>query len=258
MNPTLGPPHAYERGSTGVVSPRADMLAPMTEPPSGRGETRIEEPTRAERTIARRVSESRATVPEIELVADADVTALRPDTGRSASGSMTAQLVRAAALALRDVPRANGAYRDGHFELYSRVNIGVAVPAAEAFAMPTLFDADLKSVAELDAELRGLAARAVAGELTPPEQSGATFTLVNLGASRVASSSVVITPPHAAALCAGAIRPAPVVRGGMMEPGLIMTLTLACDHRILYGERAARVLGGIADRLEQPSSLARE
>lgn len=234
------------------------MLAAMTEPPSGRGETRIEEPTRAERTIARRVSESRATVPEIELVADADMAAVTALGGQLAAGLVAALLVRAAALALRDVPHANGAYRDGRFELYSRVNIGVAVPAQEAFAMPTLFDADLKSVGQLEEELRELAARAAAGELTPPEQSGATFTLVNLGASRVASSSVVITPPHAAALCAGAIREAPVVRGGIMEPGLIMTLTLACDHRILYGERAARFLNGIAERLEHPSSLERE
>jgi pyruvate dehydrogenase E2 component (dihydrolipoamide acetyltransferase) len=234
------------------------MLAAMIEPPSGRGETRIEEPSRAERTVARRVSESRATVPELELVAEADMGAFAARRAQLPGASVTAMLVRAAALALRDVPRANGAYRDGRFELYSRVNIGVAVPAEESFTAPTLFDADRKSTAELDAELRALAARAAAGELTPPEQSGATFTLTNLGASRVVSSSVVITPPHAAALCAGAIRTAPVARDGIIEPGLMMTLTLACDHRILYGSRALRLLSAITERLEHPSSLEPE
>jgi pyruvate dehydrogenase E2 component (dihydrolipoamide acetyltransferase) len=234
------------------------MLATMTEPPSGRGETRIEEPSRPERAIARRVSESRATVPEIELVAEAEMTALQARRVELGGVSVTALLVHATALALREVPRANAAYRDGRFELYSRVNVGVAMPASGSCVVPTVFDADLKSPAELDLELRALATRAAAGELTPPEQSGATFTLTNLGTSRVVSSSVVLTPPHAAALCAGAIRAAPVVRDGAVEAGLLMTLTLACDHRILYGSRPLRLLNGITQRLERPSSLERE
>ena len=123
--------------------------------------------------------------------------------------SLDAVLARACALALRQVPRANGAYRDGRFELYSRVNVGVTVDTPEGYVAVTLFDADRKSAIELEAELERLSARARSGELTPPELSGATFTLTNLGRYGVAGATAVIVPPHAAALAAGAVRAAP-------------------------------------------------
>jgi pyruvate dehydrogenase E2 component (dihydrolipoamide acetyltransferase) len=224
-------------------------------PPSAKGETRIEEPTRAERTIARRVAESRATVPDLELSAEVDL-GEAPERWRTAEHELLmAVLTRACALALRDTPRANGAYRDGRFELYSRVNIGVAVSTGDAQTFPTVFDADSKSVAELHAEIRTSARRAREGELTPPELAGATFTLLSGGADGVARVTPIITPPHAAAVGAGAVREAAVVRRGEIVAGRIMTVTLACDHRILYGAHAERFLSMVKELLERPESL---
>jgi pyruvate dehydrogenase E2 component (dihydrolipoamide acetyltransferase) len=206
-----------------------------------KGETRIEEPTAAERAIARRAAEARATVPDLELRADVDMAAalaLRDSHGCS----MAAIIVRACGQALRAVPRANGAYRDGRFELYSRVNVGIVVADEHSYLIPTVFDADEKSLGELTEEIERVSAAARAGELEPPAYAGATFTLSDVGALGVAASTIVVNSPQAAALAVGAIREAPVVRDGAVGPGQLMTITLACDHRILYGAQAARLL----------------
>jgi len=217
-----------------------------------KGETRIEEPTAAERAIARRAAEARATVPDLELRADVDMAQairLRDSEG----GTIPAILVRACALALNAVPRANGAYRDGRFELYSRINVGIVVADEHSYLIPTVFDADQKSVAELGEEIERLTAAARAGELSPPAYSGATFTLWDAGALGVEASTVVVNSPQAAALAAGAIRAVPVVRDGAVQPGHAMTVTLACDHRILYGAHAARFLAELTDALTAPA-----
>jgi pyruvate dehydrogenase E2 component (dihydrolipoamide acetyltransferase) len=164
--------------------------------------------------------------------------------------SITAILTRACALALREVPRANGAYRDGRFELYSRVNVGVVMQTDDAYLIPTVFDADQKSLAALTDEIETLRIRAQDRVLTSPALSGATFTLSNVGADGVARSTLVTSPPQAAALAAGAIQEAPVVRDGVVVAGQRMTVTLACDHRILYGREAARFVSAIASALE--------
>jgi pyruvate dehydrogenase E2 component (dihydrolipoamide acetyltransferase) len=189
-----------------------------------RGETTIEEPTAAERTIARRAAESRATVPSLELSV---AVAPGPCAG-------TAELVRACALALREHRRANAAYRDGRFELYSRINVGVVVATDETYAIPTVFDADSKSLPELNEEIDGLAAGAAAGTLAAPAFTAATFSLWNAAEARIAAASIPVVAPQAAALAAGT-----------------QALTLVCDHRVLYGARAARFLNDVKARLAQ-------
>ncbi|MGZ4181807.1 MAG: 2-oxo acid dehydrogenase subunit E2 [Solirubrobacteraceae bacterium] len=213
-----------------------------------KGEVRIEEPSAAERAIARRAAEARATVPDLELRADVDM-AQALELRDSQGHSIPAILVRACALALRAVPRANGAYRDGRFELYSRVNIGIVVADEHTYLIPTVFDADQKSLADLTDEIERVTGAARAGELEPPAYAGATFTLSYVGALGVSASTIVVNSPQAAALAAGAIREAPVVRDGAIHPGHLMTITLACDHRILYGAHAARVITEIAGAL---------
>jgi pyruvate dehydrogenase E2 component (dihydrolipoamide acetyltransferase) len=214
-----------------------------------KGQTRIEQPSRAQRTIVRRTAEARATVPDLELDAEVDMaTCMELVTERGCS--VTAILVRACALALRDVPHANAAYRDGRFELYSRINVGITIETEDAYAVPAILDADLKSLPELADELTTLTHRARTGKLARPELSGATFTLTDLGEHGVARGSAIVNPPQAAALVAGAIRTVPVVRDRALAAGAVMTLTLGCDHRILYGGRAARFLTHISDRLE--------
>ncbi len=159
----------------GMTDPPATAPDPETAAPestTGRGETRIQEPTRTERTIARRTAEARATIPDTELRAEVDMSAFVTLTARGGGPSLDAVLARACALALRAAPRANGAYRDGRYELYSRVNVGITVDTPEGAVAVTLFDADRKPARELESELGRLSARARAGAITPPESSG--------------------------------------------------------------------------------------
>ena len=222
--------------------------------------------SRAQRTIARRMLESRATVPEFELTAVADMDAavalrerLKAGTPAGARApSINDMVVRASALALRDHPRANGAYGDGVFERFERVNVGVAVATADALLVPTVFDADRLSLAQVAAETRRLAERVHDRSIMPSELGDATFTVSNLGMFRVEQFSAVINAPQAAILAVGAVRRTPVVRGDELAIGHEMRMTLCCDHRILYGVDAARLLSTICERLEAPQALLGE
>jgi pyruvate dehydrogenase E2 component (dihydrolipoamide acetyltransferase) len=220
--------------------------------PGGRGAASIVEPSRWQTAVARRSAEARATVPDLDLRVEVDAEALLGRRDELGCG-LTALHARACALALREHPEANAAYRDGHFEHYERVNVGVLIAAPQAYAIPTLFDADTKTASELDAELSELETRAHAGSLLAPELSGATFTLSDLGSLGVAAGTPLIVPPQAAAVSAGAVRGVPVVRDGAIVPGHAMTLTLACDHRVLYGAAAAAFLMTLKSRLEEAS-----
>jgi pyruvate dehydrogenase E2 component (dihydrolipoamide acetyltransferase) len=155
------------------------------------------------------------------------------------------------------MPRANGAYRDGRIELYSRVNVGVAVAAADALVVPTVFDADLKGLRQISTETKALASRVRESSITPPELSGGTFTVSNLGMYGVSNFHAVINSPQAAILAVGELKPKPVVAGdGSIEARELMGVTLACDHRILYGADGAIFLGRVRQLLEEPIGLA--
>lgn len=219
-----------------------------------KGDSTIEEPDRTARAIGRRAAEIRATVPDLELGRDVDAgPALELVHAREAS--LTAILTRACALALHESPWANAAYRDGRFERYGRVNVGVTVQASETSQLiAAVLDADTKSLAELTDIIERLSARARDGELTPPEQAGTTFTLSDMSAHLGAQRwSALVIAPQAAALTAGAPFAAPVLRDGAVVPGELISLTLACDHRILYGARAAELLERIAERVSDPA-----
>jgi pyruvate dehydrogenase E2 component (dihydrolipoamide acetyltransferase) len=231
---------------------------------SGKGQTTTQDLTRLQQTVARRMAESKATAPDFVLNIDVDMEEavdLRKRLKAAAAEGQSVPsfndfVVKASALALVDFPRANGAYRDGKFELYSRVNVGVAVAGQDALVVPTVFDADTKSLGQISRETRALAERVRAGAITPPELSSGTFTVSNLGMFGIQSFVAVINPPQAAILAVGAMTPTPVVRDGEVVVRNIMRLTLACDHRILYGADAAEFLGRIRERLESPLQLA--
>jgi pyruvate dehydrogenase E2 component (dihydrolipoamide acetyltransferase) len=222
---------------------------PAPEVSALKGETRIEEPSRLGRSIARRTAETRATVPDLELGLDVNADACL-ELARARDCSLTAVLVRACAVALSEFPRANAAYREGRFELYSRVNVGVTVQTDDGYLTPTVLDADLKPLAQLSEELMQMRDRARAGKLTPPEFAGATFTFSDLGEYGVHRSSALVNPSQAAALTAGSLRTMALVRDGEVVAGHMIGLTLACDHRILFGARAAGFLRRIGELLE--------
>ncbi len=231
---------------------------------SAKGDVRIQELTKLQATVARRMSESKATAPHFYLSTEVEmskaVEARAALKGSAKEGeivpSLNDMVVKAAAIALREFPKANGAYRDGRFELYSRVNVGIAVAAEEALVVPTIIDADRKGLRQIASDSRALAGKVREGKITPPELSGATFTVSNLGMFGVTSFEAVINSPQAAILAVGAVRETPVVKDGEIVPGHLMALNLACDHRILYGSEGAELLARIRALLEEPVGLA--
>jgi pyruvate dehydrogenase E2 component (dihydrolipoamide acetyltransferase) len=222
----------------------------------------VEELTRIQQVIARRMSEAKASVPDFqiqtEVVMDAAV-AMRGELkklGGDAVPSVNDIVVKACALALRKHPRANGSYRDGRFELHTRINVGVAVAAQNALVVPTVTDAESRSLGDIAREIRRLAKRVRDGSITPPELSGGTFTVSNLGMYGVTAMWPVINPPQAAILGVGAMRAVLALVDGSVVEQQVLTLTLSCDHRILYGADAAACLATIRELLEAPISMA--
>jgi pyruvate dehydrogenase E2 component (dihydrolipoamide acetyltransferase) len=234
-----------------------------TRPAAGgaKGETTRQDLSRLQQTIARRMAESRATVPDFELRCEVDMTravALREQLRDVCERppSYNDFIVKAAALALREFPRVNGSYRDAAFEQYSRVNVGIAVAAQDALVVPTIVDADTKSLTEIAAAARALAAKVRDGSISPSELGGSTFSISNLGMHGIDSFSAVINPPQAAILAVGSLKPRPVVDdAGAIVARPTIHLTLACDHRILYGADGARFLARVRELLEQPIAL---
>jgi pyruvate dehydrogenase E2 component (dihydrolipoamide acetyltransferase) len=225
---------------------------------TAKGEVTQQELSRTQQVVARRMAESRATVPDFTISTEVDMegcVALRGQlkaTEPEVVPSFNDMIVKACARALREYPRANGAYRDGRFELFSRVNVGIAVAAQDSLVVPTIFDADRKSLGEIARDSRRLAGKVRDGSVTPPELSGGTFTVSNLGMYGVTQFNAVINPPQAAILAVGAMAPKPVVVDGEIVVRNRMTISLSCDHRILYGADAAEFLARIRALLEQP------
>jgi pyruvate dehydrogenase E2 component (dihydrolipoamide acetyltransferase) len=250
-------------GEPAVAGPAAGAVGPGS-PETAKGQVSYEDLSKLQSTIARRMSESKATAPHFYLEAEIEMSRaveararLKASAGEGeAVPSFNDMIVKACALALREHPRANGAYRDGRFELYSRVNVGVAVAAQDALVVPTVFDADRKGLRQIAADSRALAQKVRDGQITPPELSGGTFTVSNLGMYGIDNFSAVINTPQAAILAVGAIKERPVVRDGEVVPAHMLGVTLACDHRILYGAPAAEFLARIRTLLEEPLSLA--
>jgi len=227
-----------------------------------KGETEVVELSRLQKTVARRMAESKATAPDFHLQMEIDMSgcvSLRAELKAVADPVPTFNdmIVKACASALREHPRVNAAYRDGAFEHYSRVNVGVAVAGQDALVVPTVFDAGTKSLGEIARDVRGLVEKVHEGTISPPELSGGTFTVSNLGMFGIESFSAVINPPQAAILAVGALKKKAVVdAGGEIVARDMMGVTLVSDHRILYGADAARFLARVRELLEQPLSLA--
>jgi pyruvate dehydrogenase E2 component (dihydrolipoamide acetyltransferase) len=226
--------------------------------------TRRQEPSRLQQLIARRMSEAKATIPHFQVQTEVDMgaaMALRTDLKAVAQEthpvpSINDVIIKAAATALRSHPLANGSYVDGAFEFHDAVNIGVAVAARDSLVVPTVFDADEKSLGQIARETRRLAASVREGTITPADLAGGTFTVSNLGMFGMTAIIPVINPPQAAILGIGAIRQTLARVNGEIIDRNLLTLTLSCDHRILYGADAAGFLADIRELLETPLRLA--
>jgi pyruvate dehydrogenase E2 component (dihydrolipoamide acetyltransferase) len=260
-----------DSGDGGAAQAPASARAQAASPPApaaaredvttAKGETTSVALTRMQQAIARRMAESKATIPDFTLLADVDMqecVRLRSELKRISKDEAPTyndMVVKACALALREYPRANASYRDGALQLHSRINVGVAVAAQDALVVPTVFDADAKALGEIARETRTLAARVRDATITPPELGGGTFTVSNLGMYGIESFTAIINPPQVAILSVGAVQQRAVVRDDELVARHTMTLTLVCDHRVLYGADAAGLLARIRELLQAPAAL---
>ena len=188
---------------------------------SARGSVERLEPTKAERAAARKVAESKATIPHLYV---------QGTLGLGAEAGTTPALVVAIAAALRQAPRLNGAYRDGAFETYSRINVGVVADDADGLVVPTIFDADEKDQDRIAAELESLQAGAADGSITAREVAGGTFTLARGFGYEGCAFLPVINAGQAANLGIGSPRDGNV------------SATVAADARMISGPEAASFL----------------
>ncbi|MCD6727721.1 MAG: 2-oxo acid dehydrogenase subunit E2 [Solirubrobacteraceae bacterium] len=216
----------------------------------------------AQRTIARRMAEAKATVPEFSVAMDVDMTAAMELRGRlkeevaSNPPSLNDMVVKAVAGGLREHRNLNSSYRDDAVEVYERINVGIAVAADDLLLVPTITDADRLSLGAIALLSRELVDRARSGSISAAELDGGTFTISNLGMFGVGSFTPVINPPQAAILGVGEVaRRAIVLEDGSLAVRTMTTLTLVCDHRVVYGADAGRFLAEVKANLEAPLRL---
>jgi pyruvate dehydrogenase E2 component (dihydrolipoamide acetyltransferase) len=258
-----GAPAAGAAGAAGAA-PAAGVAVAAAVPGEAlgaKGEVEVIELTRTQQLIARRMASAKATIPEFTVTVEVDAEPsfeLRAQLHEVASPlpSLNDIVVKACALALRAHPTVNAAYVDGHFERYERVNIGVAVASEGTLVVPTVFDADKKSLVTIAAQTRELVAKVRDATIGPAELAGGTFTVSNLGMFGVARFTAVINAPQAAILAVGAASPRPTaLAGGRIAVRRIMELTISADHRIIYGADAAAFLATVREHLERPAGL---
>jgi pyruvate dehydrogenase E2 component (dihydrolipoamide acetyltransferase) len=221
------------------------------------------------KTIARRLTESKQTVPHFYLTIDVDADALvtlrehvNGELSRRAKDKESAEkislndlIVKACAVALVRVPECNAQFAGDSILYHQRVDLSVAVAVPEGLLTPVVRDADQKSVREIGAEVRELAARAKAKKLAPEEMTNGTFSISNLGMFGIDEFSAVINPPEGAILAVGRVRDEPVVKDGAVVPGKRLAMTLSCDHRVIDGAIGARFLAELRALLENPLAI---
>jgi pyruvate dehydrogenase E2 component (dihydrolipoamide acetyltransferase) len=220
------------------------------------------------KTIARRLAESKATVPHFYLSIDVDASGLvklreqiNADLASQASPSNGAApdkvsfndlLIKACAVALTHVPECNASFTPDAILIHKRVDISVAVAIPDGLVTPVVRHADRKSVVAIAREVRDLAARARARKLKPEEMSDGTFSISNLGMFGIDQFAAVINPPEGAILAVGQVREAAVVTGGALAIGQRLGMTLSCDHRVVDGAVGAAFLAELRRLVERP------
>jgi len=231
-------------------------------PSSGTGAVEVVELTATQTTIAQRMIDA-STVPVFTAAAEIDVTALIDLRAQAREHSLAVPslndfVVKAVGLALRVHPEFNATFVDGRILRHSRVNVSIAVAGEGTLLVPTLFDADRKSVGAISIESRALADAARARSLTPAQLSDGTFTVSNLGMFGISSFTAIIHVPQVSILAVGGVSMRVTETESRFETRHLMTVTLTSDHRAIYGADAGRFLATLRDRLERPLSLLLE
>jgi pyruvate dehydrogenase E2 component (dihydrolipoamide acetyltransferase) len=245
-----------------AVGPAAPAAAPAAaQPATGTAaEPELIPHSRMRTTIARRLTESKSTVPHFYLTADCRVDRLL-ELRREINAidgvkiSVNDLVVKAVAAAFADVPEANTTWSDEGRLRHRTANIAIAVSLDDGLVTPVVRGVESLTVTALSAAIGDLAVRAREGRLKQHEIEGGSFAVSNLGMFGTQAFSAIINPPQAGILAVGAARQAPVVVDGALEVGSVMTVTLSADHRVMDGALAARWLAAFVSRIENPVSI---
>jgi pyruvate dehydrogenase E2 component (dihydrolipoamide acetyltransferase) len=216
--------------------------------------------TAMRRVIAQRLTQSEA-APHFYLTIECEIDrllAMRAEANAAAGEKLSVNdfVIKAAALALKQVPEANASWSEDAILHWNGIDISVAVSLEHGLITPIIKNADKKGLAQISAEMRDLAARARAGKLKLEEFQGGTFSISNLGMFDIKEFTAVINPPQSAILAVGAGAARPVVKNGALAIATLMSCTLTCDHRVLDGATGARWMQSFKKIIEAPALLA--
>lgn len=216
------------------------------------------------RVIAKRLAESKATVPHFYLSAEADVSELlkaRELINSRAKGgeykiSINDFVVKAVAAALAKFPKVNASWTEDGMLMYNNIDISIAVSIEDGLITPIVQNVDKKGLIAISQEVKSLAERAKQNQLRPEEFQGGGFTVSNLGMYGVKSFQAIINPPQSAILAVGGVEERPVIRDGKIEGARMLSLSISCDHRVVDGVLAAEFMAYLVLCLENPALLS--
>jgi pyruvate dehydrogenase E2 component (dihydrolipoamide acetyltransferase) len=252
-----------------AAAPPAPGLAPRAAPPAGGqpvfvapGDTRVPH-TAIRKVIARRMLESKQTVPHFYLTVELEIDALLAARQainalaekKGTKVSVNDMVIKACAKALRDHPECNASWTEDEMIQYGAVDISVAVATDRGLITPIVRNADMKGLAQIASEMKDLAARAKVGKLRLDEFQGGGFTISNLGMFGIYDFAAIINPPQAMILAVGAGEERAVARKGQVVVRTMMNCTLAVDHRVVDGAMGAQWLQTLRAYIEQPAAM---
>jgi len=222
--------------------------------------------TTIRKTIARRLQESKQFVPHFYLTVDCELDrllALREDANAASAKdgpnayklSVNDFMIKAYAIALKQVPKANASWSDEGIKQYKTSDVSVAVSIPNGLITPIIRQAESKTLTQISAEMKDLAGRAKAGKLKPEDYTGGSGSLSNLGMFGVKSFSAIINPPQATILAIGAGEQRAVVKNGQLAVATVMSATLAVDHRAVDGALGAELLAAFKRLVESPAAM---
>ena len=252
-----------EAAAGALASPRpASPAASPAAVPASPGASHTEPNSQMRKIIAERLQQSKATAPHFYLTVDCEIDTLlesrRMMNDRAPEGvkiSVNDLIIRAAAMALIKVPKANASWEGDNTRLFHHADIAMAVAVDGGLVTPVIWAAEQKGLAEIATTSRDLATRAREGRLAPEEFSGGSFTISNLGMYGIREFAAVINPPQGAILAVGAGEERPVVRNGQLAVATVMTVTLSADHRVVDGAVGAEWLQAFKGFIEAPVTM---
>jgi pyruvate dehydrogenase E2 component (dihydrolipoamide acetyltransferase) len=260
-------------GGGAKAAPAPAAARPAAQAPAVSGAQGFGEPefelvphTSMRKTIARRLQESKQFVPHFYLQVDCEIDRLlklreeinagAPKEGAGAYKlSVNDFVLKAAAIALKQVPAANASWSDDGVKLYKTADVSVAVAIPNGLITPIIRRAEEKRLSEISNEMKELAGRAKQGKLKPEEYTGGSFSLSNLGMFGIKNFSAIINPPQGCILSIGAGVQQPVVRDGAIMVATVMGCTLSVDHRVVDGAIGAEFMAALKRLIENPLAM---